>query len=142
MAGGREILNFGGGNGTIWMDEVRCVGSEMNMSQCTFRGWGIHNCIHAEDVGVHCQRDGWMQYDGLESALGRYGHSAVWDPYNDSMIIFGGVAPNRCDALNDLWKYSWSREQTVRHNQDFWWCECESISISTGFADHCLYGVS
>lgn len=67
MAGGREILNFGGGNGTIWMDEVRCVGSEMNMSQCTFRGWGIHNCIHAEDVGVHCQRDGWMQYDGLES---------------------------------------------------------------------------
>ena len=110
MAGGREILNFGGGNGTIWMDEVRCVGSEMNMSQCTFRGWGIHNCIHAEDVGVHCQRDGWMQYDGLESALGRYGHSGVWDPNNDSMIIFGGVAPNRCDALNDLWKYSWSRD--------------------------------
>ena len=41
-------------NGTIWLDDVRCVGHETSIADCTHAGWGIHNCVHSEDVSVSC----------------------------------------------------------------------------------------
>ena len=39
---------------TIALDDVRCRGNESNLLECPNRGWEVHNCRHAEDVGIRC----------------------------------------------------------------------------------------
>ena len=45
---------YGRGNGTIWIDDVLCRGSEEGLSQCLHSGWGVHDCSHYEDASVIC----------------------------------------------------------------------------------------
>ena len=45
---------FGQGNGTIWLDDVQCVGTESYLYQCPAAELGDHNCAHFEDVGIRC----------------------------------------------------------------------------------------
>ncbi|XP_071959278.1 scavenger receptor cysteine-rich domain-containing protein DMBT1-like isoform X1 [Antedon mediterranea] len=42
------------GRGQIWLDNVNCIGTELNIADCPHRGWGVHNCLHNEDVYVSC----------------------------------------------------------------------------------------
>ncbi len=45
---------YGEGTGQIWMDHVHCSGTESHISECSYRGWGIHSCSHGEDASVEC----------------------------------------------------------------------------------------
>ena len=43
------------GTGSIFLDNVRCVGTETRLMACPANPVGSHNCGHSEDAGVTCQ---------------------------------------------------------------------------------------
>jgi len=46
--------HYGRGNGTIWLDNVQCIGYESSLADCQHNSWGSHNCGHNEDVSIAC----------------------------------------------------------------------------------------
>ncbi|RDD36431.1 Deleted in malignant brain tumors 1 protein, partial [Trichoplax sp. H2] len=49
--------HYGRGNGTVWLSEVKCQGSELNLARCSHSYWGKTYCFHSEDVSVVCNPD-------------------------------------------------------------------------------------
>uniref|UniRef100_A0A8C3NWG4 Soluble scavenger receptor cysteine-rich domain-containing protein SSC5D n=1 Tax=Cyanoderma ruficeps TaxID=181631 RepID=A0A8C3NWG4_9PASS len=45
---------FGEGAGPIWLDGLRCVGTETHLARCPARPWGEHTCNHVEDASAIC----------------------------------------------------------------------------------------
>ena len=54
----RDDAYYGQGSGQIWLDDVNCTGTELEIGDCSHDGWGNHNCYNFEDVGVQCSTHG------------------------------------------------------------------------------------
>ena len=53
---------YGLGDGPIWLDEVKCTGTEVNVAKCKSNEWGVTDCEHHEDVSILCDTEripGW-----------------------------------------------------------------------------------
>jgi hypothetical protein len=55
IAVARSSSYFGRGYGRIWLDDVKCVGTEDDILNCSHRGIGVHNCSHGNDASVSCK---------------------------------------------------------------------------------------
>ncbi len=74
---------FPPGEGPIWMDRVRCTSADTRLVDCSFDGFGVHDCSHADDVGVRCrsERSGALRLvDGASPSEGRLEvlHNGQW----------------------------------------------------------------
>ncbi|KAB0338469.1 hypothetical protein FD754_024555, partial [Muntiacus muntjak] len=79
-----KFAQLGQGSGPIWLDDLNCGGKESHVWRCPSRGWGRHDCEHAEDAGVVCS--GFVRLAGGEGPCsGRVEvHSGEdWTPVSD-----------------------------------------------------------
>ena len=61
--------SFGQGRGPIFLDNVNCNGTELQLRNCTNRGVGVHNCSHMEDAGVVCRGEFYGKDSPIHSKL-------------------------------------------------------------------------
>ena len=66
---------YGQGSGRIWLDNVSCNGSEVQLSDCSHNGWDIVDCHHNDDIGIIC--GGILNY---LISLHTYMHTYEWIP--------------------------------------------------------------
>lgn len=45
---------FGGGSGSIMLDNLECSGYETDIAQCKSNGWYTNDCTHSEDASISC----------------------------------------------------------------------------------------
>ncbi len=92
---------YGPGQGPIWMDQVQCVGPEPRLDACAFNGFGNHDCVHAQDIGISCDADG--DGDGVGDRVDNCPlavNPEQWDADNNG--IGDGCDPAGAPAADDL----------------------------------------
>ncbi|CAI9728058.1 deleted in malignant brain tumors 1 protein-like [Octopus vulgaris] len=50
----KSNTDFWPGSSKIWLDGLRCSGTEDFLGQCQAEPWGMHNCTHNDDAALKC----------------------------------------------------------------------------------------
>ena len=61
----------------IWLDNVRCSGSEVTLTNCLTRIFGSNDCSHSQDVAIECSDGPGSPYCCVVITLHTYAQSAV-----------------------------------------------------------------
>ncbi|XDV24641.1 hypothetical protein PO909_028759, partial [Leuciscus waleckii] len=75
----KSVAYFGQGSGPMWMNNVRCNGTESTLKSCVLSGRVQQNCSHEKDAGVICGAKIQLQ-NGSSSCSGRVEvlHNGTW----------------------------------------------------------------
>ena len=93
---------YGDGSGRIWLDNVRCSGSETSIADCSHSSWGSHDCVHSEDVSVSCL--GLRLIGGRNPREGRVEvyYSGRWGTVCDDGFTDAAASVSATDTSDDL----------------------------------------
>ncbi|XP_032297007.1 deleted in malignant brain tumors 1 protein-like isoform X5 [Coturnix japonica] len=83
-----RLSSFGQGSGPIWLEGVRCLGTEATLTECPVKPRGLHSCSHLEDAGVVCSGSRISNISALRLVDGLRNLSSV-----DVRLVNG---PSRC----------------------------------------------
>ena len=83
----------------IHLDDVRCTkvhdDTAEKLEDCFHAGWGLHNCTHAEDVGVQCG----LRTQGQSAIIEPEPGSIEYDYHSDYFLPpISGVTPSLADG--------------------------------------------
>nr|XP_009675112.1 PREDICTED: soluble scavenger receptor cysteine-rich domain-containing protein SSC5D [Struthio camelus australis] len=105
---------FGEGSGPIWLNGLRCRGTEERLELCRHRGWRKHVCAHEEDASAVCSAHPFQPVSTAEPSLPPtpwHGHvstdgiptrSFVTPPPGGMVVRLAG-GPSRCAGRVEVW---------------------------------------
>uniref|UniRef100_A0A1X7UUM2 SRCR domain-containing protein n=1 Tax=Amphimedon queenslandica TaxID=400682 RepID=A0A1X7UUM2_AMPQE len=108
----RHMAYFGEGRGTIYLDDVKCNGSESSLLSCSHLSSDDHSvdCYHHEDVGVICND---IDVSCNETVCSTKLDNAVWREMSDSgpvklpikWMALESIHDGVFSEKSDVWSY-------------------------------------